>query len=274
MDDDGNVLVKRISKSNVYVKGWTAAEKDDSSVSNDIIRQNGALEYGKAAKLFDMKKFQSNMSRELRRQYPDRRKLENQCICSIGFVKDSPEMLDLPIWIMVINIVAMDMLKSKLPLGMFPLPFFYFRSLNFISIFLGLSKRQSVPNLALYDRQKSMEEDPYSLPGNNSGGSSSGGSRSSGHYGKTLPSSGNGNANGQNSDSKPPKLPPRDFERQKQALLAAAAMKPEGKSKKSKKSSKQDIENPYGMTAPPTGIDRNPRLFGEFLSPLPPNFPL
>jgi hypothetical protein len=67
--------------------------------------------------LFDMKKFQSNVNRELRRAYPDRRRLETQCLSAIGFVKSESELLDCPIWILVINVVAMDMLKSKLPPG-------------------------------------------------------------------------------------------------------------------------------------------------------------
>lgn len=120
MDDDGNILIKRLAKSNVYVKGWSPGElnggsEHSSSVSNEIIRNGGLLEQNKAVRLFDMKKFQANMSRELRRAYPDRRKLENQCICCIGLVKDAADLLDLPVWVMVINIVAMDMLKSKMP---------------------------------------------------------------------------------------------------------------------------------------------------------------
>ncbi|KPM08115.1 hypothetical protein QR98_0066290 [Sarcoptes scabiei] len=133
-----------------------------------------------------MKRFQQNMNRELRRAYPDRRKLENQCICCVGFVKDSNDLLDLPVWIMIINIVAMDMLKSKMP--------------------LTISKRQSVPNLvSLFDRQKSTiaEEDPYSIPGNNS---SSSGSRSSGHYVSTGPFS--SGQNGLNGESKTSSLSP------------------------------------------------------------------
>ena len=138
MDDDGNILIKRLAKSNVYVKGWQtgntnnnnlnnlngngndtqSSTQQESSVSMEIIRNNGLLELNKAVRLFDMKRFQQNMNRELRRAYPDRRKLENQCICCISFVKDAPDLLDLPVWIMVINIVAMDMLKSKLPPGM------------------------------------------------------------------------------------------------------------------------------------------------------------
>lgn len=64
-----------------------------------------------------MKKFQANVSRELRRAYPDRRRLECQCLSAIAFVKADSELLDCPIWVLIINVVAMDMLKSKLPPG-------------------------------------------------------------------------------------------------------------------------------------------------------------
>jgi len=78
-----------------------------------------------------MKKFQQNVSRELRRAYPDRRRLECQCLSAISFVKNEPDMLDSPIWVLIINVVAMDMLKSKLPpskLFSVELCFFYFHS--------------------------------------------------------------------------------------------------------------------------------------------------
>lgn len=64
-----------------------------------------------------MKKFQSNVNRELRRAYPDRRRLETQCLSAVGFVKSENEILDCPIWVLIVNVVAMDMLKSKLPPG-------------------------------------------------------------------------------------------------------------------------------------------------------------
>lgn len=64
-----------------------------------------------------MKKFQSNLNRELSRSYPDRRRLETQCLSTISFVKSENEILECPIWVMIINVVAMDMLKSKLPPG-------------------------------------------------------------------------------------------------------------------------------------------------------------
>ena len=52
MDDSGNILVKRIAKSNVYVKNTT----EENSIANDILKvPNGALEQDKPCKLFDMK---------------------------------------------------------------------------------------------------------------------------------------------------------------------------------------------------------------------------
>lgn len=75
--------------------------------------------YDVTLQLFDMKKFQSNVNRELRRAYPDRRRLECQCLSAIAFVKSEPDVLECPIWVLIINVVAMDMLKSKLPPGKF-----------------------------------------------------------------------------------------------------------------------------------------------------------
>ncbi|CAN7999050.1 unnamed protein product, partial [Ixodes hexagonus] len=173
MDDAGNIMLKRVSKSNVYVKEISGG--DNSSVSSEIIRNNGLLELEKPVKFFEMKKFQQNVARELKRAYPDRRHLEAQCISCVSFVKDSPELLDCSCWVMVINIVALDMLKSKLPPPM--------------------SKRQSAPNLmSVFERSRiAMEEDPYSLPGSTPRGQ---------QQQQQAPK-----------ETRPPKLPPRDLPR-------------------------------------------------------------
>ena len=42
------------------------------------------------------------------------RKLERQCISVISFGSSS-DILDCPIWILCINVVAMEMLRSKIP---------------------------------------------------------------------------------------------------------------------------------------------------------------
>lgn len=98
----------RVYHIEILVFRKSASEKPSRQQSIDLL-------FVSVFQLFDMKKFQQNVSRELRRAYPDRRRLECQCLSAIGFVKNEPDMLDSPIWVLIINVVAMDMLKSKLP---------------------------------------------------------------------------------------------------------------------------------------------------------------
>lgn len=172
MDDMGNILIKRLSKSPVYAKNTL----EETALSNDILKlTNGLLEMDKPFKLFDMKKFQQNVNRELKRQYPDRRKLESQCISLVSFGTSSTDILDCPIWILSINVVAMEMLRTKIPPSRMP-----------VSQILD-NRRSNVGG-------GSSDEDPYSIAG-------------SGYSG----SSGNGNTrNRSSSRDKPPQLPPRD----------------------------------------------------------------
>ncbi|XP_059482966.1 uncharacterized protein LOC132201084 isoform X2 [Neocloeon triangulifer] len=183
MDDQGNILIKRLSKSQVFVK---VNPNEDNSVAQEITRlPNGSLEPEKPVKLFDMKKFQANVSRELRQAYPDRRRLECQCISSIGFVKHEADLLDSPVWVMIINVVALDMLKAKLP----PVAG---RSR------LDIRNRPRIPI---------PDEDPYSVAGSGSSGSSSGAGKPNGgvnHLHQQLLQL------KQHKQDKPPKLPPRD----------------------------------------------------------------
>jgi len=152
MDESGNILIKRLSKSPVFLK--TALE--DSSLSTDILGiANGLIELEKPLRIFDMRKFQQSINRELRRTNPDRVRLEHQCVVSLCFVKDEEELLDSPIWVVLINIVALEMLKAKLP------------------------QSTRVPMYKMHNGERrfplsgSSDEDPYSLnSGHNSSGSS------------------------------------------------------------------------------------------------------
>lgn len=90
----------------------------ESVVSNPVIKCKGSLEVAKPYVIFDMTKFETAMARELQSAYPDRRRLEQQCIVVVAFVRNHPSsILDLPIYVMFINIVALDLLKSKLNPG-------------------------------------------------------------------------------------------------------------------------------------------------------------
>merc|ERR550532_2747167 len=147
MDDSGNILIKRIAKANVLVK----IPDSENAVSNEIVKlPHGSLELDKPVKLFDMKKFQQNVARELKRAYPDRRKLECQCISAVAFVKNESDILEQPCWVMLINIVAMDMLKSKIP----PV------------------KNERPVDIRTRPRIPVPDEDPYSVAGSGSSGSS------------------------------------------------------------------------------------------------------
>lgn len=126
----GNILIKRMGKQNVYVKLWqTCADAngqkdsnnnrgDNHCVSDEIVKHYGVLQIEKSVKLFDMDKFLANVSKELKNSYPNRRQLESQCVSCVAFVQDCHNVLELPIWLMIINIVALDLLKMKLPVAL------------------------------------------------------------------------------------------------------------------------------------------------------------
>lgn len=69
MDESGNILLKRLSSSQVFVKN----SPEESSVSNDVMKlPQGLVDIEKPFRVFDMRKFQQNVNRELRRTNPDR----------------------------------------------------------------------------------------------------------------------------------------------------------------------------------------------------------
>jgi len=112
MGQTGDILVKRVGRGNIFVKNIL----EETAVSNEILKlPNGMLELDRALKLFDMKKFQENLNRELKRPYPDRQKIETQCLSTLAFVKNEPELLDSPIWMIIVNVVALEMVRSRLP---------------------------------------------------------------------------------------------------------------------------------------------------------------
>ena len=42
------------------------------------------------------------------------RRLESQCISLVSFGNRSGDILDCPIWVLIVNVVAMEMLRSKI----------------------------------------------------------------------------------------------------------------------------------------------------------------
>lgn len=261
MDHFGNILIKRLSKSSVYIKEWlqpvstsgsshggrssqlmpsrqqliknqnallaasmsgggvggvgragsqvsafgvsasvtpsssssgsSMEPPNDSAVCDEVISVGGRLEQDKIYVMFDMKKFQANITQELCRAYPDKRKLEQQCFSIVGLARDADEILNLPCWVMVINIVAIEMLNERFPLmshhhTSFPDTMLLDPSAgnrranqiqsapNFVSIFEQNNNGQHHNHhhnhhqirQSCKDDQVNKEEDPYSLPAN------------------------------------------------------------------------------------------------------------
>ncbi|XP_005181519.1 uncharacterized protein LOC101899682 [Musca domestica] len=114
MDEIGNVFIKRYGKSGVFVHN-TSQTNEETVIGADILQMpNMALQSGTSAKLFDMRKFTTNINREMGRAYPESSRLQRQCLSAISLVKSNNNLINCPLWILVINVVAIDMLKNRL----------------------------------------------------------------------------------------------------------------------------------------------------------------
>ncbi|XP_030388504.1 uncharacterized protein LOC115634753 [Scaptodrosophila lebanonensis] len=114
MDDIGNIFIKRYGKSNVYVHN-TSLANEETVIGGDIMQMpQMALTPGTSAKLFDMRKYTTNINREFSRSYPESSRLERQCLSAVSLVKSNNNLINTPLWILVINVVAIDMLKNRL----------------------------------------------------------------------------------------------------------------------------------------------------------------
>lgn len=52
MDDAGNVLVRRYSKSNVYVKSTASAPNEETAIGSEVLKaQNHSLDHDKVVKV-------------------------------------------------------------------------------------------------------------------------------------------------------------------------------------------------------------------------------
>lgn len=84
----------------------------DSSISSTH-PDSFPLEFNRPVKIFDMDKFRAILEDESRKACPNRRRLQRLCIAIASFVVDDKSILNLPSWIMIINIVAIDLLRAE-----------------------------------------------------------------------------------------------------------------------------------------------------------------
>lgn len=161
--------------------------KHNSAIGDRILEQeNGELKYNQIEVLFDMTKFQANISRELENYSPsmsssssanqnsklnnkrgkqqiDIKKLQRQCFTIIALVSNtsSNNLFELPIWLIVINIVAVQMLHEQLPKQITKLPL-QLKSLPSPKKSTSNKKmiRQQQPKfLSVFDQQQENQDD-------------------------------------------------------------------------------------------------------------------
>ncbi|CAD6189093.1 unnamed protein product [Caenorhabditis auriculariae] len=118
MDFQGNIKGMARGATPVVCQGW----KDTRSncISDRLVRLQGKLNHGvsedeKAYKMFDMRKFKNALERELQEEAPDARTLLLKTCVRVALVKDGPDMNRTPCWFAVVNLVALDMVKEKIP---------------------------------------------------------------------------------------------------------------------------------------------------------------
>nr|XP_046911563.1 uncharacterized protein DDB_G0292186-like [Dermatophagoides farinae] len=166
MDENGNLLVKRITDADVFLIHF-------DKMDNMIIEK---IEQRKSIQLFDMKQYHNDLLNEFRLSTPNTRLLEQKCFCFISFVSINTDelLLNTPVWCILINLVALEMLMKLLP----------------------PSSSSSINRIA--------EDNFYSLPITISSSSKF----QNGHYHFHY---NNNNNHHQSNSLLPPKLPPRDL---------------------------------------------------------------
>lgn len=138
-DDDGNIIldydggqtISRTTRRPLPITSLSISIRDVDSVRSRgpvSIRQFGQRS-GKVmsfpTKIFDMKLFLKYLNTELRRESLTSRdtidRLQAQCVSVIGVEtgsqNSSADLLDTPVWIMVVNIIALEMVNQNVNLS-------------------------------------------------------------------------------------------------------------------------------------------------------------
>jgi len=111
LDPQGNIEIKRLSEGAVFVK----VMDQENVVGDKLLRIPGnQVPFKEPITIFDINKFEENVENELHQPYPNREKLEAQCIVPIVFGKTSSSLLSSCSWVMIVNIVGLEMLRQKL----------------------------------------------------------------------------------------------------------------------------------------------------------------
>ena len=117
IEENGNISARKLNgKCEIIVRPY---DTKHNALPDKLLLNNGrALSEpsNTPSVIFDLCKFKSNIFKELNNGQADRTRLENQCICTVVFIRESTTNdsgLYNPVWLLLINIVALDFLRSK-----------------------------------------------------------------------------------------------------------------------------------------------------------------
>ena len=110
LTQNGDILIKRDDNINIFI---SKLKQLQSSLSDVVVKcPYGLLQQDKTYKLFDMNKFQNNLSQELLSEDTDWNKLEEKAVSVFSFARFTENILDAPVWVIVVNIVALHVVKT------------------------------------------------------------------------------------------------------------------------------------------------------------------
>uniref|UniRef100_A0A914CIB5 MH2 domain-containing protein n=1 Tax=Acrobeloides nanus TaxID=290746 RepID=A0A914CIB5_9BILA len=124
IDNQGNIKAMARGSTPVFVQGWRDAKI--ACIPDKVVRMHGKLttktptctnDDDRIFKVFDMRRFKQAVERDPYETDNDAKNLLLKTCVRLALVKDGGgnDPMKTPCWFMVINLVALDMLKTKLP---------------------------------------------------------------------------------------------------------------------------------------------------------------
>jgi hypothetical protein len=116
-DEDGNILLQMLERRRIFVTDIGRCS-DLAHPQIQRVNQSGKLMDQSTNKIFDMRKFVMRLNSSLMNSSVGIQKLENSCFSAIAFSsKPGQELIDTPVWLIIINVIAMEMLHRNLRLS-------------------------------------------------------------------------------------------------------------------------------------------------------------
>ena len=115
MDSEGFVQAKRTGKTEVAVQSAVSVSRrwGDTLGRRRAVHQ---LDTDQTSVMFDMERLKRNMAESLMygTNRKNKRDLELECVSTMSFVRSSENILEQPCWIIIINLVSLDFLRTSL----------------------------------------------------------------------------------------------------------------------------------------------------------------